>query len=72
MVFIQKKVINLFLIFCVNIGYYKNKIGCISCETLKNEYDNIYYLGDDSESGFKELLDENYYLVAKGWENLED
>jgi FkbM family methyltransferase len=53
--------------------YIKNKmIGSISCETSKNEYENIYNLGDNSESGFKELLDENYYLVAKGWENLED
>lgn len=53
--------------------FIKNKkIGSISCETAKNEYENIYNLGDNSESGFKELLNENYYLVAKGWENLKD
>lgn len=53
--------------------FIKNKkIGSISCETSKDKYVNIYNLGDNSESGFMELLGENYYLAAKGWENLED
>jgi FkbM family methyltransferase len=50
----------------------KKKIGSISCETSKDKYKNIYNLGDNSESGFKELLGENYYLAAKGWGKLED
>jgi FkbM family methyltransferase len=54
-------------------SFIKNKkIGSISCETSKDEYENIYNLGDNSESGFKELLEENFYLVSKGWENLEE
>jgi FkbM family methyltransferase len=48
------------------------KIGSISCETAKDSHDNIYDLGDNSESGFKKLLDENYYLAAKGWGVLKD
>jgi hypothetical protein len=39
------------------------KIESISCETSKDKYKNIYNLQDNSESGFKELLGENYYLV---------
>lgn len=54
-------------------SFIKNKkIGSITCETSKDKYGNIYNLGDNSESGFKELLGENYYLIAKGWEDLED
>lgn len=48
------------------------KIGSISCETSKDIYGNIYELGDNSESGFRALLDENYYLAAKGWGVLKD
>lgn len=48
------------------------KIGSITCETSKDKYQNIYELGDNSESGFKELLEENYYLAAKGWGVLQD
>ncbi|TRX41252.1 FkbM family methyltransferase [Flavobacterium restrictum] len=48
------------------------KIGSISCETSKDKYENIYELGDNSESGFKALLGENYYLAAKGWGILKD
>ncbi|MDI5898172.1 FkbM family methyltransferase [Flavobacterium yafengii] len=48
------------------------KIGSITCETSKDSYQNIYELGDNSESGFKELLDKNYYLAAKGWGVLKD
>lgn len=48
------------------------KIESITCETSKDERENIYKLGDNSESGFKELLDENYYLAAKGWGILKD
>lgn len=48
------------------------KIGTITCETSKDKHENIYKLGDNSESGFKELLDENYYLAAKGWGIVND
>ncbi|SHM61036.1 FkbM family methyltransferase [Flavobacterium saccharophilum] len=48
------------------------KIGSITCETAKDNYKNIYELGDNSESGFKALLSENYYLAAKGWGILKD
>lgn len=54
-------------------SFIKNKqILNITCETTKDKYNNIYNLGDNSESGFKELLEENYYMAAKGWEVLED
>jgi FkbM family methyltransferase len=54
-------------------SWIKNKkIGSITCETSKDNYENIYDLGDNSESGFKQLLDENYYLAAKGWGVLKD
>jgi FkbM family methyltransferase len=48
------------------------KIGSITCETSKDTHQNIYELGDNSESGFKALLAENYYLAAKGWGILQD
>jgi FkbM family methyltransferase len=48
------------------------KIGSITCETSKDSHQNIYELGDNSESGFRSLLDENYYLAAKGWGILQD
>jgi hypothetical protein len=48
------------------------KIGSITCETSKDRLQNIYELGDNSESGFKAILDENYYLAAKGWGVLKD
>lgn len=50
----------------------RRKIGSISCETSKDIHKNIYELGDNSESGFRELLQENYDLVAKGWGILTD
>lgn len=54
-------------------SWIKNKkIGSITCETSKDKYENIYDLGDNSEYGFKQLLDENYYLAAKGWGVLKD
>ena len=54
-------------------NWIKNKkIGSITCETSKDSYQNIYELGDNSESGFKELLGENYFLAAKGWGVLKD
>ena len=54
-------------------SWIKNKkIGSITCETSKDTYQNIYELGDNSESGFKKLLDKNYYLAAKGWGILQD
>jgi hypothetical protein len=54
-------------------SWIKNKkIGSITCETAKDSHQNIYLLGDNSESGYKKLLDENYYLAAKGWGILRD
>lgn len=54
-------------------SWIKNKkIGTITCETSKDNYKNSYDLGDNSETGFKELLNENYYLAAKGWGVLND
>ncbi len=46
----------------------KNKmIKTITCEVTINEKRNIYHnLPDNSESGFQNLLKENYKLVAKG------
>ena len=48
------------------------KIGSITCETSKDRHQNIYELGDNSEFGFKAILNENYYLAAKGWGVLKD
>ena len=48
------------------------KIGNVTCETSKDSHQNIYELGDNSEAGFKKLLDKNYFLVAKGWGVLND
>jgi FkbM family methyltransferase len=48
------------------------KIGSITCETSLDAHQNIYELGDNSESGFRALLEENYYLAAKGWGVLQD
>jgi FkbM family methyltransferase len=54
-------------------SWIKNKkIGNITCETSKDSHQNIYELGDNSESGFRTLLNENYYLAAKGWGVLQD
>ena len=48
-------------------------IGTITCEVTKDERKNIYTdLPDNSESGFNELLCENYKLIAKGWGVLKD
>jgi FkbM family methyltransferase len=45
----------------------KRQIGSIKCEVTKDAYKNIYKdLPDNSESGFRELLEGNYELVAKG------
>jgi FkbM family methyltransferase len=45
----------------------KRQIGSIKCEVTKDAYNNIYKdLPDNSETGFAELLHENYELVAKG------
>ena len=44
------------------------RIKKITCEVVKDEYRNIYRdLPDNSESGFNELLKDNYELIAKGW-----
>lgn len=51
----------------------KKQIGSIKCEVTKDEYKNIYYdLPDNSEAGFKNLLGDNYELVAKGYGILKD
>jgi len=43
------------------------QIGSIKCEVTKDAYSNIYRdLPDNSESGFGELLNDKYELVAKG------
>ncbi|MBN2486443.1 MAG: FkbM family methyltransferase [Bacteroidales bacterium] len=49
------------------------KIGSITCEVAANNKGNVYNnLPDNSESGFSELLSNNYTLVAKGWGVLKD
>lgn len=49
------------------------RIGTITCEVSKNSKGNIYKnLPDNSESGFSELLEKNYTLVAKGWGTLRN
>jgi FkbM family methyltransferase len=54
-------------------AWIKNKkIGTLTCETSKDSHQNIYELDDNSESGYKHLLNENYYLAAKGWGVLND
>ncbi|MGE5479950.1 MAG: FkbM family methyltransferase [Chloroflexota bacterium] len=51
----------------------EKRIGTIISETAKDERGNIYEgLPDNSESGFKALLGENYYLAAKGWSFLKE
>ena len=40
----------------------------ITCEVSKDKYGNIYKdIPENNESGFKELLNENYVCIAKGW-----
>ena len=52
---------------------YQEKISSITCEVTKNEHRNIYSnLPDNSESGFAELLNQNYICIAKGWGILKD
>lgn len=83
--FLEKKNINFIDTYCSDIqgndltvlktmsSWIKNKkIGSITCETSKDNFENIYDLGDNSESGFKQLLSDNYSLVAKGWGILSD
>lgn len=49
------------------------KIKAITCEVTKDEKHNIYSdLPDNTESGFFELLKDNYELIAKGWGILKD
>lgn len=49
------------------------KIKTITCEVTKDENRNIYSdLPDNTESGFFELLTDNYELIAKGQGFLED
>ena len=49
------------------------KIGTIKCEVTKDKYGNIYEgLPDNSESGFNQLLEANYKLVARGFGLLND
>jgi len=49
------------------------RIGSISCEVTKDDKRNIYSdLPANNESGFHELLKDNYLLVAKGWGVLRD
>jgi len=49
------------------------RIGYITCEVTKDKYRNIYKdLPDNSETGFNEILGENYMCVARGWGVLQD
>lgn len=51
----------------------QKKIYTITCEVTKDRYRNIYKdLPDNSESGFKALLEKNYLCIAKGWGLLEE
>lgn len=51
----------------------KRQISDITCEVTKDAYGNIYKdIPDNSESGFNQLLNENYACVAKGWGVLSD
>lgn len=51
----------------------ERRIGTIRCEVTKDGKENIYNdLPDNSLSGFKELLDTNYELIAKGKGILSD
>jgi FkbM family methyltransferase len=51
----------------------RKQISDITCEVSKDEHGNIYKgVPDNSESGFKQLLDENYECIAKGWGVLRD
>lgn len=46
----------------------EKRIDRIQCETTKDEHRNIYAdLPDNSETGFRKLLEENYDLCGKGW-----
>jgi FkbM family methyltransferase len=49
------------------------KISTITCEVAKDARRNLYSdLPDNGESGFAELLKDNYQLVATGWGALDD
>lgn len=51
----------------------ERRIEMITCETVKDEYVNLYKnAGDNSYTGFKNYLGENYECVSKGWGILED
>jgi FkbM family methyltransferase len=51
----------------------QRKISSITCEVTKDKHRNIYEnLPDNSESGFNQLLRDNYECVAKGWGILMD
>ena len=51
----------------------QRKVGTITCEVTKDGKFNIYKdLPDNSESGFSELLNENYELIARGYGALKD
>jgi FkbM family methyltransferase len=51
----------------------EKRIGTIKCEVTKDKFKNIYYdLPDNSETGYNNLVGENYELVAKGYGLLKD
>jgi FkbM family methyltransferase len=51
----------------------QKRIATITAEVAKDNKPQIYPdLPDNSESGFQDLLKENYALVATGWDKLED
>lgn len=50
----------------------EKKIASIKCEVTKDQFGNVYDLPDNSETGFMNLLSDNYELVAKGYGLLLD
>lgn len=51
----------------------QREICTITCEVTKDDKCNIYKdLPDNSESGFADLLNENYALIARGYGALKD
>ena len=49
------------------------QISDITCEVSKDKHGNIYKdIPENCESGFKQLLNENYECIAKGWGVLSD
>jgi FkbM family methyltransferase len=51
----------------------QKRIGAITCEVAKDGHENIYRdLPPNNQSGFEQLLRNNYQLVATGWGVIPD